>query len=115
QAVAPEEFVFLHVDDDVEVAGGRAARAPFAFALKPQLLAGGDAGRNLHGNLPLLRHLARAPARLARLGDRASGSTALRARAGHGEEPLLESHLSLAPALVADNRRGARRSARAGA
>ena len=44
-AVAPEELVLLHVDDDVEVAGRTAAGAGFAFVLQPELLAGGDARR----------------------------------------------------------------------
>ena len=44
-AVAPEELVLLHVDDDVQVPGGTAGRARFAFVLQPQLLAGGDARR----------------------------------------------------------------------
>src|SRR5262249_39975628 len=50
-AVAAEERVFLHVDDDVEMSGGTAGGAGLAFVLQPQLLTGGDARRNLHGEL----------------------------------------------------------------
>ena len=44
-AVAAEELVLLHVDDDVEVPGRTAAGARFAFVLQPKLLPGGDARR----------------------------------------------------------------------
>ena len=52
-AVATEELVVLHVDDDVQIARRAAGSAGFALALQPQLLAGGDAGRNLHRDLAL--------------------------------------------------------------
>ena len=68
-AVAAEELVLLDVHDDVEMAGGSAAGAGFAFVLQPELLAGGDAGRNLDRDLPLARDAAGAAAALARLGD----------------------------------------------
>ena len=69
-AVALEERVLLHVDDDVEVAGRAAGRAVLAFALEPQPLAGGDAGGNLDRDLALAADASRAAARLARLADR---------------------------------------------
>ena len=59
-AVAPEERVLLHVDDDVEIAGRAAGRAVLAFALEPEPLAGRDAGGDLDRELALLR--ARGPA-----------------------------------------------------
>ena len=68
-AVAAEELVVLHLDHDVEIAGRTARRAVLAFALQPQPLTGGDARRDLHGELALLRNAALAVARGARLGD----------------------------------------------
>ena len=61
-AVAAEELVLLHVDDDVEVAGRAAGRARFAFVLQPELLAGGDPGGNLDRDLALARDAAGAAA-----------------------------------------------------
>src|SRR5262249_59720743 len=89
-AVAAEDLVFLHVHDDVEMAGGPAARAGFALTLEPQLLAGGDPRRNLDRNLPFPRHLAGAAAGGAWLRDDLSSAAALRARARHREESLLQ-------------------------
>src|SRR6185503_16889547 len=100
-AVAAEELVLLDVDDDVEVAGGTAGRTGFAFAVQPQLLAGGDAGGNLDGDLAIARHPSGAVATLARLGDDLAGATALRAGARDGEEALLIANLALALALRA--------------
>ena len=42
-AVALEERMLLHLDDDVEIAGRPALRAGFAFAGQAQPLPGGDA------------------------------------------------------------------------
>ena len=73
--------MLLDVDDDVEMAGRSAGGPGFAFALQPQLLAGGDPGRNLDRDLALFRHAAGAAARRARLGDDlAAVAAALRAR-----------------------------------
>src|ERR1041385_5666346 len=48
-AIAVEERVLLHVDDDVEVAGRTAAGTRLAFAAQAQALAAGDAGGNFYG------------------------------------------------------------------
>src|SRR4029077_14969768 len=98
-AVAAEELVLLHVNHDVEMACRSAGRSRFAFALQPQLLAGGDPRRNLDRDLALLRHLSGTVAGRARLGDDLAGAAALRAGARDGEEALLEAHLTLAVAL----------------
>ncbi len=69
QAIAAEELVLLHVDDDVEMprrAAGRSAR--FAFTLQPQLLARSDARRNLHRDLAFLRDTSGAETGVTRLG-----------------------------------------------
>src|SRR5262245_11888408 len=110
-AVAAEERVLLHVDDNVEVAGGTASRSRFALALQAQLLSGGDAFRNLDCDLPLLRDAPGAAAGLARIADDLPGAAALRAGARHGEEPLLEPDLPLPAALrTLARRRAGRRS-----
>ena len=103
-AVALEERVLLHVDDDVEIAGRAAARAGFAFAAEAQALAGGDAGGDADGELLLLLHASRAAARRARLGDDRAGAAALAARARDGEEALLIAKLPAALALRARRR-----------
>src|SRR3989454_6057702 len=110
-AVAAEELVLLHVDDDVEMAGGTAGGSGLAFTLQTQLLSRRDARRNLDRDLALVRHATRAAAPLARVGDDLSRATALRARPRDGEEALLEADLSLAAALRALTRRRARRRA----
>ena len=69
-AVALKELVLPHEDDDVEIAGGTAERAGFAFALQAQALAGGDARGNLDRELARLLDRAVASAVRARLGDR---------------------------------------------
>src|SRR5262249_9122189 len=101
--------------DDVEVPGWSAGGACLALTLESQLLARGDAGRDLHGELPLTRHLAGAAARRTRLGDDPPDAPALRAGSGHREEALLEAHLALPAALRADTRRRAGCGARTGA
>ena len=65
-AVAPEERVVLHVDDDVEVAGRAAAGPGLAFAGQPHALSRGDAGRNAHGELAFLLHASGARGRWGR-------------------------------------------------
>src|SRR5438094_1904579 len=112
-AVAPEERMLLHVDDDIEMARGSAGDAAFALVLEPELLAGGDARRNLHRDLPLARHASRTAARRARLRDDAAGAAALRAGARDGEEPLLKTDLALSVTLRADGRRRPGRRPRA--
>ena len=72
-AVALEELVILHVHDDVEIAGRAAGRAVLALAVEAQPLPGRDAGRDLDGELALLRHVPGAAARRARLGDDLAG------------------------------------------
>src|SRR6185295_16575711 len=111
-AVAAEELVLVHVDDDVEVAGGAAGGAGFAFTLQTQLLSGGDSRRNLHRDLAFLGDASRTLTRLARVADDLPRTAALRTGARHGEEALLESHLTLAAALRALRWRRALRRAR---
>src|SRR5438552_1950807 len=112
-AVAAEELVLLHVNDDVETSWRTAGAPGFAFALQAQLLTSRDAGRNLHGDLAILRHTSGAAARLARVRDRLARAAALRAGACDGEESLLRAHLSLSAAEIADGRRRSGRRARA--
>src|SRR5437899_12322055 len=95
------------------MSGGSAGAARFAFALQPKLLAGGDACRDLDGDLALALDAAGAPAARARFGDDAARSAALRAGARDREEALLIADLALAAAVRADGRRRSRRRARA--
>src|SRR6185295_9586793 len=111
-AVAAEELVLVDVDDNVEVAGGTAGGAGFAFTLETQLLAGRDPRRNLHRDFAFLGDAPRALTRLARIADDFSRAAALRAGARDGEEALLEPHLTLPAALRALRRRRALRRAR---
>ena len=80
QAFPPEELVLLHVNDDVEMAGGAAGRSRLALALQPELLAGRDARGNLDRQLALAGHRSGAVACVAGLGDHSSRAAALRAR-----------------------------------
>ena len=114
-AVALEERMVLHVDDDVEVARRTARASGFAFAGQTQPLAGGDAGRNAHRELALLLHAAGALAGRARLRDDRSGAAALTARARDGEEALLIAKLAAALALRTGRRLRAGRRAGAAA
>ena len=107
-AVALEERVLLHVNDDVEIAGGAALRAAFAFAVEAHALPGGNAGGNLHRQLALLLDEPGAAAGHARLGDDLARAPALPAGAGDREEPLLIAQLPGAAALRAGRRRRAR-------
>ena len=58
-AVALEELVVLHLDDDVQVARRAAGRSALALAGEPEPLTGRDACRDLHRELPLLVDAAR--------------------------------------------------------
>ena len=105
--------MLLHVDDDVQMTGGTAGDAALALILQPELLAGGDARRNLHRDLPLARDASRAAARRARLRDDAAGAAALRTGPGDGEEALLGANLAVSAALRTRGRGRAGRRARA--
>ena len=52
-----EERVLPYVHDDIQVTGWATAITRFTFAAEAQPLAACDAGRNLHGELPLLLHM----------------------------------------------------------
>ena len=94
--------MLLHVDDDVEMAGGTAGRcraspSPCSRSCWPVAMPAGI----LTVILRSLRDAAGAAARRARLGDDLAGAAALRAGARDGEEALLEADLALAAALRA--------------
>src|SRR6185369_17188104 len=86
---ALKERVLLHVDDDVQVAGGSAVGPGLALAAQTHALARRNAGWNAYGDLALLLQSSGAAARLTRLGDNLPGATTLTARARDREEPLL--------------------------
>ena len=96
-----EQVVGLHVHDDIQVAGRSARRAVLAFAVQPETLAVGNARRNPHGDAPVARGPAGAPARGAGIANDLAGSAALTARAGDDEKSLLVAQLSASRALGA--------------
>ena len=75
-------------DEDVEIARRSAVVAGLPFSGDTQTRTVIDAGRNLHGDLFLFAHTARAITRHARLFDHFARTTALRTRPGHSEESL---------------------------
>src|SRR6185503_23856 len=83
-----------------------AGRAALALAGEPEPLTGRDPCRDLHRDLPLVVHPARAAAGLARFRDDLSRRAALAARAGHPEEALLIAQLP--PPMTRRARRRAR-------
>src|SRR5262249_3787618 len=87
-------------------AGGAAAATCFTLAAEAQPLSAGDAGRNLDGQLARLRHASGSSARRARRADDRTGSAALAARPGDGEEALLVSKLAAAVTLRTRRRLG---------
>jgi hypothetical protein len=90
--------VVLHGDDDVEVAGRTAGGAVLSFAVQPQTLSGGDAGRDLDRELAVTGDASGAMARRAGCGDDLARAAALGAGARDGEEALLISQLAAAVA-----------------
>src|SRR4029453_15520221 len=110
--VAPEELVVAHLDHDVEIAGRSTGGPMLALALQPQPLTGGDACRDLHGELALSRDPAFTVARRTRFRDDLPDAAALMARPGNGEEALLVAKLT---ATTARGARGRRRSWRGAA
>ena len=104
--------MFLHVHDDVEIAGRAAARAGFAFAAQAETLAAGNTGGNLDGQLALLLYTSRSATRRARRADDRSAPAALAAGACDSEEPLLVSQLAPSLTLRARLRLRAGRRAR---
>src|SRR5688500_9173386 len=84
-----DEWMFLHVHDDVEIAGRATGGAVFSLAREAHLLAGRDPGGDLHRQLALLGDPAHAPAGRAGFRYRLAGAAARRARPCHGEKPLL--------------------------
>src|ERR1041385_8695373 len=112
-AVAMEERVVLHMDDNVEVAGRTASGARLAFAAQAQALAARDARGNLHRQLARLLHATRSTACVARGADDRSGAPALPAGACHRKEPLLIPKLTASVALRARLWFAAGRGARA--
>ena len=93
-ALAREEGVLAHVEDDVEIARRAAGQAPFALAGDAHLRALVDAGRDAHLERPLLGHAALARAGLARALDDLALAAALGAGAGDREEALLVAQLA---------------------
>jgi hypothetical protein len=85
------------------------------FAADAQARAVVDARRNLHGDLLLLAHAARAVAARARVLDHPPGTAALRTGASHGEEALRIADLPAAGASGAGHRLRAGLGAVAGA
>src|SRR5690606_8428809 len=96
--VALEELVWLHRQEDVEVAGRAAAHAGFAFALQADAGAVLDAGGNVDRQRTLFRDPALAMAFGARIVDRLATAVAGRAGALHRKEALARAH---APGPVA--------------
>src|SRR5207244_2542312 len=102
---------FLHVDHDVEIAGGTAALARLALARQFQARAGVDAGRHFDGQDAFGLDLACAAAGRARVGDDLAGALAVAARARDLEEPLR--HPQLAGAVAGGAGLGPRAGLRA--
>src|SRR5229473_1668535 len=96
--LADEDGVLLHVDHDVQVARRAAPLAGLALARQLEARAGVDARRHLHAEHALVLDLARALARLARVGDHLAGPLAMAARPRDLEEPLREPQLARAVA-----------------
>src|SRR5260370_39067873 len=95
-AVALEEGMVLHADDDVEVPRRPPEAARLALASDAELAARVDPGRDLDLQLALDGDLALAVAGLALAGHHPPGAAAAPAGPGHAEEALLERHLSRA-------------------
>src|SRR5271170_4664825 len=93
-----EETVFLYVEDDVEITGGAAVRAGFAFALHAQACAGVHAGRDAEFNGSLAIDAALSAAIGATLLDDLSRALASGAGAIDGKEALLIDELAAAAA-----------------
>src|SRR5262249_35281777 len=85
-----EEFVFLDIQDDVEIARGTAFSAGVAFAGNAQLGSIVDAGRDLQFKDFLPDQTAFAAARKTPVFDDLSSAVALMAGAGDAEETLLQ-------------------------
>src|SRR4051812_14635614 len=83
---AMEERVLLHVNDHVEVSLRTAGAAVFAFAVEPQALASRNARRNLDREFSLAADTTGTTTRCAWLGDRFSGSAAVRTWTRDGKE-----------------------------
>ena len=110
-AVAPEELVLLHVDDDVEIARRAAGRAGFAFASSRSRWPVAMPAGILTVSFRSCATRPGAAAGRARLGDDLARPAALAAGARDGEEALLIAELPAPVALRAGRRPRARRRA----
>ncbi len=103
-AVALEEAMRLHREEDVEVAGRAAAHPRLALAREPDARAVLDAGGDGHRQHLLLARAALAAALAAGILDDAAGAMAGGAGALDGEEALLRAHPPVAIAGGAGHR-----------
>ena len=110
-ALALEEGMLLHVQDDVEIA--RRATVKTAFAVSGEANAGAifDAGGNFRIHRPLAQHPAFAFALGAGIGDHAARALAGGTGARDAEEALLVANLAAAIAGTAGDRSFAGRRA----
>src|SRR4051812_47578689 len=95
-AVALEQPVVRHREENIEIARRRAAQARFALAGETDARAFLDAGGNVDAERALAPHAALAAARLARLLDDLALAVTARTGALDGEEALLRANLALA-------------------
>src|SRR5262249_29601525 len=104
-AIALEEGVLLHMQDDIQVAGRAGVMSGLALSGKAHARAVLHSGRDFELKRLLHHNAALAPALLAGIGDDGACAAARRARARDAEEALLVAHLSAARALRTSGRR----------
>src|SRR6185436_4848352 len=98
-AVALEEWMALHMYDDVEVASRPTCRPRLSLSAEPQTLSRGDPRWNSHGELFLFLHASSAAAGRAWFRDDLTRAAAGAAGPRNGEESLLIPKLPAAVAL----------------
>src|SRR4051812_29336969 len=81
-----EEWMLLHVHDDIEVTRRTASRSVFSLAVQSKALSGGNAGGYFHREFALASHASRTTAGRTRLGNRLARAATVRTRPRHGEE-----------------------------
>src|SRR6266478_948252 len=102
-AAAFEERMFLHLEDDIQIAAGTPVRSSFALALHAQARSSVDARGNAQLDGFFALHAALAAALCAALLDDLTRALASGARAGNGEESLLIGELAAATAGLASH------------
>src|SRR5690606_20152684 len=112
-AVASEDGMLTHPNLDIEIARRPAIAPRLTLAGETDAIAGVDARRSLHRQGLLPAHPPLPKAGVARLGDDLTAALAARTRLLHGEEALLQAHLTDAVAGLAGHGARPGRGARA--